>query len=431
MSEGIGRKERAIHIGINYPGTESELSGCVSDAVNLLALSIGLEITDLVLGVDIDVHNDEVMAEKTVESSREVLKNNLDAVRLFRPTKDNVLNEISDAVADDSISSLFLTYSGHGASGWESSSNTEEADGIDEFICTLGNSGEYEGSYPSFVSDDELFSSINDASQNRMNPIVITYVFDCCHSGTIFDLSHGMRKINNKVEFTTQPSHKHDVLNDMVVMSGWSGCQDVQYSYENFNAENNMVEGICTRGFLKAADDLSLFNLDNEVNHLDLTLKMGDHMFKIDSFEDADVDISNDYQVMNHSSSINIGMTDTDQIMSQKFVVGRAQNMDLGESDLQVLLEYSAYSHLALSDDHPTHIESSESESEPEEPPGPEEPEPEEPEEPEPEEPEEPEPESPEPESGSENGTISDEDSGYDDWDDDQHNSGRCKCIIL
>ena len=284
MSEGIGRNERAIHIGINYSGTESELNGCVSDAVNLLALSHRLGINDLILGIDIDATDSEVMEEKTVKESRDILNGILSDVSLFRPTKNNVLNQIAATVEDDSIGSLFLTYSGHGASGWESSANTEESDLTDEYICTLGNSGEYEGTYSSFISDDELFSTINDASQNRSNPLVITYVFDCCHSGTVFDLPHSMRKINNKVEFTTQPSNKHSILNELVVMSGWSGCQDVQYSYENFNHENGMVEGVCTRGFLKAASDLNIENTDNNLNHFDFTLLMSNHMFAIDDF---------------------------------------------------------------------------------------------------------------------------------------------------
>ena len=350
MSESINenRRERAIHIGINYGSTDSELNGCVSDSVNLLALSIKLGIDDLVLGIDVDI-DDPDLSEKTIVPSFEILMNNKDNITTFWPTKLNILKEIVKAVEDDNIASLFLTYSGHGASGQPSSSNTEESDLIDEYMCTLGNDGEFEGTYESFISDDELFETINNASQNRTTPIVITFVFDCCHSGTIFDLPYGMRKINNNIEFTMQPENSAD-LNDLVVISGWSGCQDVQYSYENYNDANDMVEGVCTRGFLKAADDLDIFDLSKEINQFDITLSMANNMFAIDNFEDADVDVSKKYQVMNHSSSIDIGPVGTSNIISQKFVVGRANNMDLNETHVRIVLDQSDYDYLEIID---------------------------------------------------------------------------------
>lgn len=347
--EPIGQ-ERAIHIGINYAGTKSELNGCISDSVNLLELSTKLGIKDITLLVDIDVHDNTILYTKTVKSSRKVLQDNIDNIKLVSPTKENILNEISTAVSDSNICSLFLTYSGHGTQGDESFFNTEESDKRDEYICTLGNSGKYEGSHSSFISDDELFNTINKASENRTTPFVITYVFDCCHSGTIFDLPHTLNKINDKITFGTQPTSNKKNLNPKVTMSGWSGCQDAQYSYENFNNINRMVEGVCTRGFCKAVENLVLNN-DNEVNNFDLHIDMANYTFDIDSFDDLKVDISDKYQVVNHSSSLNIGLTDDNKIMIQKFVLGRTNKFPtLKPRDIVTYLLNTNYSGLNIED---------------------------------------------------------------------------------
>jgi hypothetical protein len=351
--------EKSIHIGINYAGTKSELNGCVSDAVNLLELSTKLGIDNITLLVDIDINNDSILKSKTVTSSRNVLLDNVDNIKLGNPTKQNILNEIFNTVSDSKIGSLFLTYSGHGAKGKESFFNSEETDNRDEYICTLGNTGKYEGDYASFISDDELFDTINKSSILRDTPLVITYVFDCCHSGTVFDLPHTLNKINNKITFSTQPTLNKKNLNSIVTMSGWSGCQDIQYSYENFNNLNRMVEGVCTRGFCRAVNELVLDNTNNtDVNNFDLHISVNDYMSSIDSFKDSDVDMSENYQVLNHSSSLNIGLTDNYKIMTQKFVLGRANNFtSLKSTDITLYVTCENYAYLDIKDSDIEHIE--------------------------------------------------------------------------
>ena len=201
----LGGLEKSIHIGLNYAGSDSELNGCVSDAVNVLKLSIDLGITDISLGIDVDISNKQTLEKKTMTSARTTMYNNMDKIAPFFPTKDNILSEIRKAVSDDKICSLFLTYSGHGASGEYSADNVDESDGINEYMCTLGNSGKFEGTYESFISDDELFDCIKEASDNRVSPLIITYAFDCCHSGTIFDLPFSMKKINDKITYSNEP----------------------------------------------------------------------------------------------------------------------------------------------------------------------------------------------------------------------------------
>ena len=346
-------KEKSIHIGINYPGTDAELNGCVGDAIKLLALSVDLQIEDIVLAVDVDVDDPDILEKNTSRDARDAFWQNKTDIDLMVPTRTNILRAISNTVSDNSISSLFLTYSGHGTRGRQDYANSEETDLRDEYICTLGKNGIYKGSYASFISDDDLFNTINKAAESRTSPIVITYIFDCCNSGTVFDLEHRFYKIDNRVRFETEPSTTKRVLSPNVTISGWSGCQDAQSSYETYNAINRIVEGVCTRSIVKVIREM-VIDSKEKPSQFALHCRAVDYMMSIDTFNDDKIDISSSFQVLNHSSSINIGMANDDQIIvSQKFVPGQASDVSVATKDLVVKHPRSDYPYFDITDSAP------------------------------------------------------------------------------
>jgi Caspase domain len=338
----MNNKERSINIGINYAGTRAQLNGCVSDSVNMAALMLKLGIEDVVLMIDHDFNR---LAGKTSIESREIVLDNRNKITLKPPTKKNVLNQIKEAVEDSSINSLFISYAGHGTQGRYSKSNTEEADGKDEYICTLNNSGNFDGKLSSFVSDDAIFDTIEKASKMREDnsPLVITYVFDCCHSGTVFDLPYTMLKINDNVTFNTESCKNFS--STQLTVSGWSGCQDNQLSQESKNWQSGVTEGRCTKSFIYAVEQLVLNakNSSDKVTNYelhDLILKV---LFYIDGQDDRKINTSSKYQVINHTSSKNIGLdTSGTKLITQIFAPGSRLD-DYSYSNVERVLSTSQF----------------------------------------------------------------------------------------
>ena len=348
------KKETAIHIGINYAGTSSELNGCVSDSVNMLGLSNKLGIKDIVLMVDINVKDSEILNLKTTKESREVLQSLIetDSIKLRQPTKSNILNEIMRVVSNDDIGSLFLSYSGHGTRGTYDETNIEEEDRIDEYFCTIDDSGKYIPNLSSFILDDELFDTINSAAKKRKTPLVVTYVFDCCHSGTIFDLVHAMHSIGHNITFKSHPNALRKSSSNLITINGWSGCQDNQSSYEDYNYDSNLTEGHCTRSFINAIESIVLNNNNNVINHMNLHIEMMDYLFKIDNVDDNEINTAAKYQIPNYSSTYNIGLTKNKKICMPIWVVGQLQNISsLKANDIHQQLDLEIYSNLNITDE--------------------------------------------------------------------------------
>src|SRR3990172_1150399 len=107
--------KKALLIGINYIGTESELRGCINDVLNVknfLMAEQGFKESEI-----------RVMTEATDK------KENI-------PIKANIIAAIAELVKDNGPEShLFLHYSGHGS--WTYDRNNDEKDRRDESICPL------------------------------------------------------------------------------------------------------------------------------------------------------------------------------------------------------------------------------------------------------------------------------------------------------
>lgn len=186
-----GRK-RALLIGINYPGTQAELRGCINDVLRMKGLI------------------SQLYGFPTSPDSMMVLTD--DQYGSQAPTRMNMMRGfrwlVEGARPGDC---LFLHYSGHGAQQ-EDPSYSEE-DGYDETLCpTDFNSA-------GMIVDDEIFDMI---VASLPPGVKLTAVLDCCHSGTGLDLPFTYQRGGWMEE--DNPAHSQG---DVLLISG---CQDDQCS---------------------------------------------------------------------------------------------------------------------------------------------------------------------------------------------------------
>ena len=213
---------RALCIGINdYPGTNSDLNGCVNDAYDWASelQKRGFITTTILDG---------------------------------QCSKANMIYQIQKIISEARPGDItVITYSGHGT--WVPDTSGDEDDGRDEGLCP------WDISKGQILLDDELdklFRAIQPGAK-------LVFISDSCHSGTV---SRG---------FLPWDKHQHPVgddcisetvnkryldtqefLTDDIMNKGWktspsinlsddvavffSGCSDIEYSYDaNFNGKAN------------------------------------------------------------------------------------------------------------------------------------------------------------------------------------------------
>jgi len=193
LSRCTGRK-RALCIGINYTGQNSQLDGCVSDAKNMCRFLIdrlGFRSRDIIRLTD------------DARDPRNV------------PTRLNILGAMRWLVRGArKHDSLFFHYSGHGSQVRDR--NGDELGGYDEVIFPI------DYSQAGAIVDDELH-------HNLVKPLPqgcrLTAIFDSCHSGSILDVpfmyhSDGRVKSSSVTkEFFGEKTSPADVI-------CWSGSTD-------------------------------------------------------------------------------------------------------------------------------------------------------------------------------------------------------------
>ncbi len=211
----------ALCIGINdYPGTGSDLSGCINDANDWGAAlkSRGFTVTKL-----------------------------LDAAAKGKAMRDGIENVISQANSGDVV---VIQYSGHGS--FVPDEDGDEPDGTDECLCP------HDINTKGPLIDDELTELFAAAAAG----VKIVMLSDSCHSGTVTRFApittpppvKGKAKPIRKVRFlppdvflsasearkmgvrsrrpASPPGRHHSLL--------LSGCQDTEYSYDAyFNGRPN------------------------------------------------------------------------------------------------------------------------------------------------------------------------------------------------
>jgi hypothetical protein len=135
---------RALCVGINdYPGTDSDLRGCVNDA------------KDWKKALDERGFDTETLFDSDA-------------------TKKNMQEAFAKLVTETAPGDVgVITYSGHGS--WKPDESGDESDGRDELLCphdiTRGN----------FYSDDELYDLFIDREKGAR----VVFISDSCHSGTV------------------------------------------------------------------------------------------------------------------------------------------------------------------------------------------------------------------------------------------------------
>lgn len=136
--------KHALCIGINdYPGTGSDLAGCVNDARDWQQALQGRGFTVSVL---------------------------LDAEATNRQMRDAIRATLSAAKSGDSV---VIHFSGHGS--FVPDEDGDEPDGTDECLCP------YDVETKGYLTDDEIF----ELYMTRAPGVRLVMISDSCHSGTV------------------------------------------------------------------------------------------------------------------------------------------------------------------------------------------------------------------------------------------------------
>ncbi|MGH8869104.1 MAG: caspase family protein [Actinomycetes bacterium] len=197
--------KKAICIGINdYPGTGSDLAGCVNDAQDWAETldGRGFEVTTILDG---------------------------------EATRDTMLKVMHDLVSSASPGDrIVLTYSGHGT--WVPDDSGDEKDHRDEALCPH----DLQAAGP--ILDDDLYEMFMD----RERGVRVVLVSDSCHSGTLARLAPpigdgvgtvrflppetflggaALARAERAARAPIRGTARHSAL---IV----AGCQDTEYSYD-------------------------------------------------------------------------------------------------------------------------------------------------------------------------------------------------------
>lgn len=205
--------KKALLIGINYNGSPSQLNGCINDVKNIESLlKTYFKYTDFTILTD----DTEV-----------------------KPTRINIENAMKKFV-DSSVAGdeLYFHYSGHGSN--ISDTSGDESDRRDEVLVPL------DYNISGLIVDDWIMTEFVCKVKQGVK---LYSCMDCCHSGTLFDLTYNFR-----VDTTTSNEQlllsfgKQYNINGSVWM--FSGCQDPQTSADAFI--NRMAQGAFTFCFIDA-----------------------------------------------------------------------------------------------------------------------------------------------------------------------------------
>ena len=207
-------QKKALCIGINnYPGTDSDLSGCINDVNDWAKVFTQNGFT----------------VKKLVDKDA---------------TKNNILVAMKEMVDTcQKGDSILIQYSGHGT--YIPDKDGDETDGTDECLCPhdLYTKGP--------ITDDEL----NDIFTSKKNGVRLVIFSDSCHSGTVTRFApittppttSGKTAPARKVRFlppanflSTRDLNKLGTIRAFRTTSPpgrygsllMSGCQDVEYSYD-------------------------------------------------------------------------------------------------------------------------------------------------------------------------------------------------------
>ncbi len=216
------KKKRALIVGINYAGTDSELKGCINDAKNvrrLLVARFGYAETDIT----------------------ELLEGDATRAALMKEFK-----KLLASGADR----MFFSYSGHGgyelcarqraarAARGAAQREPGETDGRDETLVP------YDYRVKGEVVDDELRSAIVAAKLRPHQQLFA--LFDSCHSGSGLDLAYSL----SADQLSLRKNRVYPLTAARVILL--SGCEDAQTSADT--REDGENQGALTFSFLNSLE---------------------------------------------------------------------------------------------------------------------------------------------------------------------------------
>lgn len=155
--------KKALLVGINYVGQNSELNGCYNDICNMKELLL-----------------------KNYGFDEVTLLTDLDET-FIQPTRANILLYLKYWLfsGNEPGDTLYFHYSGHGSK--QRDHDYDEVDGFDEVIIPV------DYNTAGVITDD----TIRDVIEEHLGECKLYSVMDCCHSGTILDLKHTY--LNNSI----------------------------------------------------------------------------------------------------------------------------------------------------------------------------------------------------------------------------------------
>ena len=203
----INNNKKALLIGINYTGTQYELTGCINDVNNI---------------------KDKISKEGFADNNIKILTD----LTSKKATCKNILEELKNLLVNSQAGDLlFFLYSGHGF--YTMDRNGDEKNGQDEMIIGCDLQG---------ILDDDFKSLI----QTHLKANVTLFaMFDSCFSGTMLDLKYQYLDSLNYDTHTENPKDLETVGNVFMI----SGCTDEQTSAEAMI--NNKVTGAMTWSLLE------------------------------------------------------------------------------------------------------------------------------------------------------------------------------------
>jgi hypothetical protein len=221
--------KRALLIGINYYGSECQLSGCLDDIADAQSYLEKHGFTEFRVLKD---------------DSKDPEHKNPDC-----PTRANILAAIREMIAKTKDGDyLYFHYSGHGSYVSDDGKATtidgivwggkDERDGRDEVICPV----DYDTA--GMIKDDELHILMVRELKPKAK---LRCFFDSCHSGSVLDLPFRYSSGDSLI------AENNDVSDKDVLMI--SGCLDAQTSADaNINGHFN---GAMTWSLFSALREIS------------------------------------------------------------------------------------------------------------------------------------------------------------------------------
>eukprot|EP00796_Vickermania_ingenoplastis_P009385 gene9385-6604_t len=191
-----GGRVKALFIGINYIGTQSQLSGCINDVHTMLSTlqRITFPIQECCVLVD-----DPQFPNFT-----------------DYPTRANMIRYMGWLVADARPGDvLFVHYSGHGGQTRAVNDSQEE---YDQTLCPV------DYATAGTILDDDLFLLL---CQPLPPGVRLTCVFDCCHSASMLDLPFSFvasHQLQQRTGYQMRQVRNDNFANADILL--FSGCTD-------------------------------------------------------------------------------------------------------------------------------------------------------------------------------------------------------------